>query len=56
MKKSGKQPLTKDQAMIRAMAEKNNDSYREANKEKYKIIKRCEKSRFWRWFYSVFEK
>jgi len=55
MKKNNpKQPTTQDQVLIKAMAEEKNARYREKHKKEYLKIKRCEKSRFWRWFYRTF--
>ena len=51
-----KHPLTNDHVLIRALAEEKNAQYREQHKEEYIRIKRCEKSRFWRWFYRIFKK
>lgn len=55
-KRNPKQPITHDHVLIKAMAEENNARYREEQKEKYKRIRRCERSRFWRWFYRNFSK
>ena len=57
MKKSNpKHPLTHDHVLIKSLAEEKNARYREEHAEEYKKIKRCEKSRFWRWFYRTFKK
>jgi len=55
-KRNTRHPTTNDQVLIKALAEERNARYREKHKKDYVRIKRCEKSRFWRWFYSNFGK